>query len=163
LWLDKFHHHYIYIYIYSLCSPNLVEIRIPKKFSVYLHPIETEQKFLRNPNLNEINAHHTLLTHWSWCLHVSQWCNEINAHHTLLTHWSWCLHVSQWCITWSWPHYHGLLTLIFFLVQLTISLLTYNLDYLESSHLAHTLIVDVHVWQAIVTWFWPHSHVLLTF
>ena len=34
-----------------LLSLNLVEIRIPKKFS------DTDRKFLRNPNLNEISFH----------------------------------------------------------------------------------------------------------
>ena len=33
-----------------MLATNLIEIRIPKKFSV-----ETDGKFLRNPNLNEIS------------------------------------------------------------------------------------------------------------
>jgi hypothetical protein len=33
---------------------NLVEIRIPKKFLVSFYILETDQKFLRNSNLNEI-------------------------------------------------------------------------------------------------------------
>ena len=44
-------HHY-----FGLCfRHNLVEIRIPKKFSVSFQDVETDQKFLRNSNLNEIS------------------------------------------------------------------------------------------------------------
>ena len=42
----------------STGSTNLVEIRIPKKFSVFFILFEwrTDRKFLRNPNLNEIKV-----------------------------------------------------------------------------------------------------------
>ena len=39
---------------YIIPPHNLVEIRIPKKFSVCIFLEDTDRKFLRNANLNEI-------------------------------------------------------------------------------------------------------------
>lgn len=30
------------------------------------------------------------------------------AHHTCITHWSWCAHVSQACVTWPWAHFQSI-------------------------------------------------------
>jgi len=63
------------------------------------------------------------------------------SHYIWSTHWTWRVHVSQACLTWPWPHFHGLQTLLIlcqvFVIR-SVSPLPYNLG---SLCLVHTLIM----------------------
>jgi len=81
-----------------------------------------------------------VLTVRSCCGYVSFSFTYVN--HIWSTHWSWRVHVSQACVTWPWPHYHGLLTLLNLYQVFVIRLLSPLLYNIGLSYWVHTLMME---------------------
>ena len=83
----------------------------------------------------------------------------VRNHYTSFKLWSWCIHVSQACVTWPWPHFHSLPTLLnshpVFVIS-SVVLLLYNL---YSPYLIYTLKMQgIYIYHLTLTSFSLSMH-----